>query len=69
VHLSPQYRLTPAGTSLCIAVADIDTAEFERQFNNYAAACQAHGCTVSTLDVPGRNRFDVITDWMDPKAP
>lgn len=66
--LSPQHRLPPAGTRLCIAVADIDTAEFKRQSTDYAAACQAHGCTVSMLDVPGRNHFDVINDWMNPES-
>jgi arylformamidase len=66
--LSPQHQLPPPGTRLCIAVAGIDTDEFKRQSSDYAAACVAQGCEVSTLDVAGRNHFDVINDWMDPNS-
>ena len=66
--LSPQYRLPTAGTRLCVATAETDTAEFKRQSLVYAAACRQQGCAVQYLDVPGRNHFDVIMDWMNPQA-
>ena len=66
--LSPLHSLPPAGTRLCIAVAESDTAEFKRQSAQYAEACRAHGCEVSTLDVAGRNHFDVIMEWVHPAA-
>ena len=68
--LSPiHHRLPPAGTRLLVAVAESDTAEFKRQSQEYADACLSRDCAVQTLDVPGRNHFDVIMEWMDPAAP
>ncbi|MDB5846979.1 MAG: hypothetical protein JWP29_731 [Rhodoferax sp.] len=67
--LSPLHTLPPAGTRLLIAVAEIDTAEFKRQSAQYAEACRAQGCVVQTLEVPRRNHFDVIMEWMRPFAP
>lgn len=67
--LSPIHRLPPAGTRLLVAVAESDTAEFKRQSQDYANACLSRDCAVQTLDVPGRNHFDVIMEWMDPAAP
>ena len=66
--LSPQHHLPSASTRLCVATAETDTAEFKRQSLDYAAACRMQGCTVHYLDVPGRNHFDVIMDWMNPQA-
>ena len=67
--LSPVHMLPPAGTRLCIAVAETDTAEFKRQSDQYADACRAQGCLVASMEVPGRNHFDVIMEWMAPAAP
>ncbi|MDB5893132.1 MAG: hypothetical protein JWQ88_663 [Rhodoferax sp.] len=67
--LSPVDALPPAGTRLCVAVAETDTAEFKRQSHQYADACRAQGCAVQMLAVPGRNHFDVIMEWMTPTAP
>lgn len=66
--LSPIHRLPPASARLCIAVAEHDTAEFKRQSQAYANACQTHGCRVDYVEVPGRNHFDVIMDWLSPDA-
>jgi arylformamidase len=66
--LSPMASLPLPGVKLCIAVADIDTAEFKRQSMLYAEACRRQGNEVSYLDVPGRNHFDVILDWTDPES-
>lgn len=66
--LSPKYRLPAAGTRLCVATAETDTDEFKRQSLDYAVACREQGCAVHYLEVPGRNHFDVIMDWMNPQA-
>lgn len=66
--LSPVHALPPAGTRLCIAAAEADTGEFKRQSTGYAEACRGNGCIVQALEVPGRNHFDVIMEWMDPAA-
>ena len=68
VALSPQYRLPAAATRLCVATAEKDTDEFKRQSLDYAAACRQQGCAVQFMEVPGRNHFDVIMDWMKPQA-
>lgn len=67
--LSPVHALPAPGTRLCIATAEADTDEFKRQSLLYAAACRAQGCTVHYFEVPGRNHFNVIMDWMDASAP
>ena len=67
--LSPLHDLPTPGARLCIATAATDTAEFKRQSAQYASACAAHGCSVQTIDVPARNHFDVIMEWMDAEAP
>ena len=66
--LSPLHHLPAASTRLCVATAETDTDEFKRQSLDYAAACRQRGCAVHYLDVPGRNHFDVIMDWMNPQA-
>lgn len=66
--LSPLHDLPDPATRLCVAVAGIDTEEFKRQSWRYAQACADRGNPVATLDVPGRNHFDVILDWMDPDS-
>mgnify|MGYP001627372246 CR=1 FL=1 len=66
--LSPLHHLPDPATPLCVAVAGIDTDEFKRQSWLYADACAAQGNPVVRLDVPGRNHFDVILDWMDPDS-
>lgn len=66
--LSPLHDLPAPGTRLCVAVAETDTSEFKRQSRDYAQACAAHGCPTQTLEVAGRNHFDIILDWMDPHS-
>jgi len=68
VALSPIHSLPCTNTRLCIAVAEQDTDEFKRQSLMYAAACRQGGCSVQYLEVPQRNHFDVILEWMNPDA-
>ncbi|APW36200.1 hypothetical protein RD110_02375 [Rhodoferax koreense] len=67
--LSPIHLLPPTGTRLLIAAAAADTGEFKRQSTQYAEACRTHGCAVEAMEIAGRNHFDVIIEWMNPKAP
>ena len=63
--LSPLQHLPDPSVRLCVAVAEQDTDEFKRQSWLYAQACAAQGNPVSTLEVAGRNHFDILFDWMD----
>ena len=49
-----------------IAYGDNETAEFKRQSNEFASLLRTAGTEVTTIEVPGRNHFDVILDLCDP---
>ena len=63
--MSPLNHLPPAGTKVQMVVAQADTLEFKRQSQIYGAWASAAGCSVQSMEVAGRNHFDVILDWMD----
>jgi arylformamidase len=65
-QLSPIHRLPPRGARLLVAVGEIETAEFQRQSRDYAAACAASGVDCTSMVVPGRNHFDLPFDLADP---
>lgn len=66
--LSPVHQLPPPGTPLCVVAAEHDTDEFRRQSRDYERLCRANGCDSTYLEIPGRNHFDVILDWMAPDS-
>ena len=66
--LSPIEALPAAEVRLFVAAAALDTDEFKRQSQMYAAACSQKGCAVQYCEVPQRNHFDLVLDWMDPNA-
>lgn len=66
--LSPIHTLPLSDARLLVAAAELDTDEFKRQSLIYAAACKKHGCDVHYLEVPHRNHFDIILDWMSPQT-
>lgn len=45
-----------------IAWGEIETEEFKRQSRAFAQAARAGGGRAQTLEIPGRNHFDVILD-------
>lgn len=44
----------------------VETSEFKRQGREFAAALQRAGTPFNTIEVPGRNHFDVVLDLADP---
>jgi len=64
--LSPIRHVPDAGCPMLVAWGEHETAEFARQSRDFAAAWAAKGGTVETLEVSGRNHFDVILDLADP---
>jgi len=64
--LSPIRHVPDAGCPMLVAWGEHETAEFARQSRDFAAAWAAKGGAVETLEVSGRNHFDVILDLADP---
>jgi arylformamidase len=63
--LRPGLRFPPA----VVAWGEIETSEFKRQSRAFAARVAAAGTACTTLEVPGRNHFDVVLDLADPASP
>ena len=63
--LAPGRRFRPA----VVAWGEIETAEFKRQSRAFAARLTGAGTSCSTLEVPGRNHFDVVLELGDPASP
>jgi arylformamidase len=52
-----------------IAWGEIETSEFKRQSRAFAARLAGNGIPCTSLEVPGRNHFDVVLDLADPASP
>lgn len=52
-----------------IAYGDNETTQFTRQSAAMASAMRTAGVTVTELEVPGRNHFDVVFDLCDESTP
>lgn len=63
--LAPGCRFCPA----VVAWGEIETAEFKRQSHAFAARLAATGTPCQSLEIPGRNHFDVILDLADARSP
>lgn len=50
---------------LCIAWSTGDLPEFQRQGNEYAAACTAAGWPAECIEISGRNHFTVVEEMVD----
>ncbi len=64
--------LLAAGRAYCPAVVawgEIETSEFKRQSRAFATRLVEAGTPCTTLEVPGRNHFDVVLDLGDPATP
>ncbi len=61
---APERRFPPA----VVAWGEIETGEFKRQSREFAARQGRDGTACTTLEVPGRNHFDVILDLGDPAS-
>jgi arylformamidase len=63
--LVPGHRCPPA----VVAWGEIETSEFKRQSRAFAARLAVDGTACTTLEVSGRNHFDVVLDLADPSSP
>ena len=57
------------GTSSTHAWGEIETSEFKRQSRAFAARLAREAIACRTLEVPGRNHFDVVLGLGDPASP
>ena len=81
--LQPKLRLTPdeidrtspirhipdRASPLIVTFGGDESEEFRRQSESFLAAWTAKGLDGRYLDLPGRNRFTVLEDYMDPDSP
>lgn len=65
-QLSPIRHVPPSGCPIILAWAGLESPGFKRQSLAYAEAWREKGGNVSTLEVEGRNHFDILMDWTDP---
>jgi arylformamidase len=49
-----------------VAWGEIETSEFRRQSRAFAARLAVDGVSCTSLEVPGRNHFDVVLDLAEP---
>ncbi len=63
--LSGARRFCPA----VVAWGAIETSEFKRQSRAFAARLAADGVPCTSLEVAGRNHFDVVLNLADPATP
>ena len=62
--LTTPRRFCPA----VVAWGEIETAEFKRQSRAFAARLASDAIACTSLEVPGRNHFDVVLDLADPAS-
>ncbi|HUU34045.1 MAG TPA: alpha/beta hydrolase [Vicinamibacterales bacterium] len=63
--LAPERRFVSA----VVAWGEIETSEFKRQSRAFAARLAAAGTPGTSLEIRGRNHFDVVLELGDPAAP
>ncbi|MEO5819401.1 MAG: alpha/beta hydrolase [Vicinamibacteraceae bacterium] len=67
--LDPRDRRRPIRCRSVVAWGEIETAEFKRQSRAFAARLFTDGAAGTTIEVPGRNHFDVVLELADPATP
>ena len=63
---SPCYQPVEGFATAVVAWGSVETAEFKRQSRAFASQLGAAGVPCETLEIEGRNHFDVIMDIADP---
>ena len=63
--LTTARRFCPA----VVAWGEIETSEFKRQSRAFAARLASDAIPCTSIEVPGRNHFDVVLDLADPASP
>ena len=62
---SPIHHLPSRGCELVLAWGEHETSGFKDQSSAYIAAWRAAGFVGKTIEIAGRNHFDVLLDWCD----
>lgn len=65
---SPMALVRRNPAPLIVAWGEVETAEWKRQNRQYAGLWRSAGNTCETIEIPGRNHYDIILDLNDPGA-
>lgn len=65
---SPLLLRPTTGTSLAVAWAEVETREWKRQNMEYASCWRKANGSCETIEIAGRNHYDVILDLNDPRS-
>ena len=68
-RMSPIQHIPDRASPLIVTFGGDESAEFRRQSQSFLAAWTAKGLDGRYLDLPGRNHFTVLEDYMDPDSP
>ena len=68
-RMSPIRHIPDRASPLIVTFGGDESAEFRRQSESFLAAWTAKGLDGRHLDLPGRNHFTVLEDYMDPDSP
>jgi len=66
---SPQFLAPLCRAPVTVAVGGDESAEFRRQSGDYAARLAEHGIEVELVEMPGRNHFTVLDDFVGDGGP
>ena len=68
-RMSPIRHIPDRASPLIVTFGGDESSEFRRQSESFLAAWTAKGLDGRYLDLPGRNHFTVLEDYMDPDSP
>ena len=66
---SPIHHLPEVGCPLIVSYGGLETKEFRRQSDEYAAKWSTHGFPCRTVDMPDFNHFTVVEELNNPESP
>ncbi len=67
-RMSPINHIPARAGPLLVAVGGEETPEFHRQSETFLAAWRARSLDGTALDLPGRNHFTLLEDYLDPDS-
>ena len=68
-RMSPIRHIPDRASPLIVTFGGDESAEFRRQSESFLTAWTAKGLDGRYLDLPGRDHFAVLEDYMDPDSP
>ncbi len=66
--LSPIKTLRAGTIPVCVAYGDRELPEFQRQAEDFAAACYGQAYRADALGVPGRHHFSILDELSSPSG-